>query len=358
VLVWGLLASAALARWAGAHVDAALLVAYETGLLVALAVVVIDDRYRRSRATIVTSLAVDLGATGARSLRDVIAEALGDPSVVIGLRTLEGFTDVRGQPMVLSAHSGQVVTDLLQDGQPIAALQHDSSLLQDRSLLDPVTALAAVAVSNTRLQQEVAVSIAEVAASRRRLLAVADAERARLETELQGGVMSRLARVASLLPQVGSVDLCRQLDSTLETIRAFARGVYPRTLDEVGLAAIRDLDPLDGRLEVVVPGVRYPREIEAAAYFLCVEALTNVAKYAHATIASVVITATSGTLVVEIADNGIGGADPAKGTGLLGLQDRLDVLGGMLSVQSSSHGTRVCGSIPLQSPWTARGSSA
>jgi signal transduction histidine kinase len=170
--------------------------------------------------------------------------------------------------------------------------------------------------------------------------------------------MSRLARVASLLPQVGSVDLCRQLDSTLETIRAFARGVYPRTLDEVGLAAIRDLDPLDGRLEVVVPAMRYPREIEAAAYFLCVEALTNVAKYAHATIASVVITATSGTLVVEIADNGIGGADPAKGTGLLGLQDRLDVLGGMLSVQSSSHGTRVCGSIPLQSPWTARGSSA
>jgi signal transduction histidine kinase len=358
VLVWGLLASAALARWAGAHVDAALLVAYETGLLVALAVVVIDDRYRRSRATIVTSLAVDLGATGARSLRDVIAEALGDPSVVIGLRTVEGFTDVTGQPMVLSAPSGQVVTDLLQDGQPIAALQHDSSLLQDRSLLDPVTALAAVAVSNTRLQQEVAVSIAEVAASRHRLLAVADAERARLETELQSGVMSRLARVASLLPQVGSADLCHQLDSTLETVRAFARGVYPRTLDEVGLAAIRDLDALDGRLEVVVPGVRYPREIEAAAYFLCVEALTNVAKYAHATIASVVITATSGTLVVEIADNGIGGADPAKGTGLLGLQDRLDVLGGILSVQSSSHGTRVRGSIPLQSPWTARGSSA
>ena len=159
--------------------------AYEIGLLVALAVMVIDDRYRRSQAAIVTNLAVDLGATGARPLRDVIALALGDPSVVIGLRTPDGFTDENGQPVVLSAVAGQVVTDLLEDGQRIAVLQHDPSLLRDRSLLDSVAALAAVALSNTRLQHEVAVSIAEVAASRRRLLAVADAERDRLEAKVQ-----------------------------------------------------------------------------------------------------------------------------------------------------------------------------
>jgi hypothetical protein len=99
------------------------------------------------------------------------------------------------------------------------------------------------------------------------------------------------------------------------------------------LAALRDLDPLSGRVEIIVPNMRYPRDIEATAYFLCVEALTNVAKYAHATIASVMITATRRTLVVEISDNGIGGADPAKGTGLLGLQERLDVIGGVLTVQ-------------------------
>lgn len=347
VLVWGLLASATLARAAGAHVDAALLVAYEIGLLAALAVVVTDDWYRRSRAAIVTNLAVDLGATDVRSLRDVIAEALGDPSAVIGLRTPAGFTDEQGRPVVLSTASGQVVTDLLADGQRIAALQHDSALLQDRSLLDAATALAAIALSNTRLQRELAVSIAEVSASRRRLLAVADAERDRLETELRDGVMSRLARVATLLPQLGSADLCRQLDSTHETIRTFARGVYPRTLDQVGLAALRELDQLSGRVEIIVPNARYPRDIEAAAYFLCVEALTNVAKYAHATIVSVIITTTGRTLEVEIADNGVGGADPAKGTGLLGLQDRLDVLGGVLEVRSSSHGTRVSGAIPL-----------
>lgn len=356
VLVWGLLASAAIARWASAHVDTALLAAYGIALLVALVVVVTDDRYRRSHAAIVTNLAVDLGATGARSLRDVVAEALGDPSVVIGLPTRDGFTDEDGQSVVLRPTTGQVVTDLLEGGQRIAVLQHDSSLLRDRSLLDSVAALAAVALSNTRLQHEVAVSLAEVAGSRRRLLAVADAERDRLETELQDGVLSRLTRVATLLAQLGSADLCRQLDSTRETIRAFARGVYPRTLDEVGLAAIREVDPIRGRVELTMPGVRYPRDIEAAAYFLCVEALTNVAKYAHATSSSVMITATTETLVVEIADNGIGGADPAKGTGLRGLQDRLDVLGGVLTVKSSSHGTRVRGSIPLQSP-TSPGSS-
>jgi hypothetical protein len=355
VLVWGVLASGAIAGRTGAHVDAALLTVYEIGLLVALAVVLIDNQYRRWHAAIVTNLAIDLGATGARSLRDVIAQALGDPSVVIGLGTPDGFTDENGQPVSLSSASGQVVTDLLEGGQRIAILQHDPSLLRDRSLLDSVSAMAAVALSNTRLQHEVTLRIAEVAASRRRLLAVADTERERLEAQVQGGVLSRLGRVATLLATLDSADLCRQLDSTRETIRAFARGVYPRPLDEMGLAAIRDLDPLSGTLHITVPGPRYPRDIEAAAYFLCVEALTNVAKYANATSTSVVITATSRTLVVEIADNGIGGADPAKGTGLMGLQDRLDVLGGVLDVQSSSQGTRIRGSIPLPLPWTADG---
>ena len=253
MLVWGVLASAAIAGSTGAHSDTAALVVYESGLLVALAVVVIDDRYRRSQAAIVTNLAVDLGATGSRSLRDVIALALGDPSVIIGLRTPDGFTDETGQPIVLSPAAGQVVTDMLEDGQPIAVLQHDPSLLRDRSLLDSVAALAAMALSNTRLQREVAVSIAEVAASRRRLLAVADAERDQLKAKVQGGVLTRLARVDTLIPLVGSADLCRQVDSTLDAIRAFARGVYPRRLDEIGLSAIRDLGPFSGRVEITVP---------------------------------------------------------------------------------------------------------
>src|SRR5215208_963451 len=106
--------------------------------------------------------------------------------------------------------------------------------------------------------------------------------------------------------------------------------------------------PVD-HVEVNVPDERFLPDVEAAAYFLCVEALTNVAKYAQATAARVLIEVANQTLAVEVGDNGVGGADPAKGTGLLGLQDRLDVLGGVLAVESSRRGTRVRGVIPLKS---------
>jgi len=161
--------------------------------------------------------------------------------------------------------------------------------------------------------------------------------------------LTRLMHVEAVLGRFGSADLCGQLESTRDTIRAFARGVYPRRLEEVGLAVMREMAlPVD-HAEVNLPDERFPPEIEAAAYFLCVEALTNVAKYAGATATWVSIEVADQALAVEVADNGIGGADPAKGTGLLGLQDRLDVLGGVLAVESSRRGTRVRGVIPLKS---------
>ena len=349
VLIWALLVAAALARWAGADLDAALLAAYETVLIAVVAAVVLDNRYRRSRTAIVTNLAVDLGAEQARTLRDLVADALGDPSVVIVLVTGDGFVDEAGRPVTLRPQSGQVITDLLDRGQRIAVLQHDPALLRDRRLFDPVTALAAIALANIRLHEEVTANISEVAASRRRLLAVSDAERDRLEQDLQGDVTTRLARVSTLVAQLGSDELCRQLESTRETIRMFARGVYPRALNEIGLAAIRDLDRA-GDIKITVPDERFAPPMEAAAYFLSLEALTNAAKYAQATIVTVSIMTTGGMLLVEIADDGIGGADPANGTGLLGLRDRLDALGGVLTVESSQDGTLVRGAIPLDLP--------
>jgi signal transduction histidine kinase len=346
-LVWGLLTVAAVARLAGVHIDGLLLVAYEIALLAILAAILIDNRYRRSRTTIVTNLAVDLGEGGVRSLRDVLADVLGDPSVVVGLVSSDGLTDEAGQRVVLRPTSTQVVTDLFEGDQGIAMLQHDAALLRDKRLLDSVTALAAVALANARLQHEVQARIAEVEASRRRLLAVADEERDRLEAELRASVLTPLARVEGSLSQLRSADLYAQLESAHETVRAFARGVYPRRLEQVGLAALREMSRLGDHVEVNVPDERFAPKVEAAAYFLCVEALTNVAKYARATATQVSIEVADRTLAVEIADNGIGGADLAKGTGLLGLQDRLDVLGGVLTVESSRQGTRVSGVIPL-----------
>ena len=135
---------------------------------------------------------------------------------------------------------------------------------------------------------------------------MADDERDRLEAQLQDSVLTRLAHVEALLGRFGSADLCRQLESTRDTIRAFARGVYPRRLEEVGLAVLREMTlPVD-HVEVKVPDERFPPDVEAAAYFLCVEALTNVAKYAQATATRVSIEVADQGLTAEVADNGIG----------------------------------------------------
>jgi signal transduction histidine kinase len=348
-LLWGLLTAAAVGRLAGVRIDGFMLVTYQIALVGILAAIAIDNRYRLSRTAIVTSLAVDLGKGSVRSLRDILAEVLGDPTVVVGLVSDDGFVDEAGRPVVLNPTSTQVVTDLLDRNHRVAVLQHDAALLRDKRLLDSVTALAVVALANARLQHEVRARIAVVEASRRRLLAVADDERDRLEAQLHDSVLTRLAHVETVLGRFGSAELCRQLESTRDTIRAFARGVYPRRLEEVGLAVLREMTlPVDS-VEVNVPDERFPPDIEAAAYFLCVEALTNVAKYAQATATRVSIEVADQALAVEVGDNGIGGADPAKGTGLLGLQDRLDVLGGVLAVDSSGRGTGVRGVIPLKS---------
>jgi signal transduction histidine kinase len=346
--LWGLLTAAAVARLADATIDGIMLLAYQIALVTILIVIAIDNRYRLSRTAIVTSLAVDLGEGSVRSLRDVLAEVLGDRSIVVGLVSDDGLADEAGRPVVLNPTSSQVVTDLFESGHRIAMLQHDAALLRDKKLLDSVTALAAVALANAQLQHDVRARISVVEASRRRLLAVADDERDRLETRVQDSVLTRLAHVETLLSRFGSAELCQQLESTRDTIRAFARGVYPRRLEEVGLAVLREMTlPVD-HAEVNIPDERFVTDIEAAAYFLCVEALTNVAKYAQATATRVSIEVADKALAVEVVDNGIGDANPAKGTGLVGLQDRLDVLGGVLTVESAGSGTRVHGVIPLE----------
>jgi signal transduction histidine kinase len=224
-------------------------------------------------------------------------------------------------------------------------------LLRDTALLQSITALVAIALANTQLQQEVTDRIADVESSRRRLLNVADAERDRLEADLQGGVQARLERVAALVGESAQPDdLLDLVTQTREAIRAFARGVHPRRLDEEGLAAaIADLAAVTpARVELDIPPSRFPREVEAAAYFLCAEALTNAAKYANAGRVCVSIDASADQLTVKVIDDGRGGAVLTPDGGLVGLRDRLDVLGGTLTVDSPPGlGTTVSATIPL-----------
>jgi signal transduction histidine kinase len=141
-----------------------------------------------------------------------------------------------------------------------------------------------------------------------------------------------------------------ELDQALDELRELARGIHPSVLSDRGLEAALDglarRAPLPVELEQT-PAERLPDRVESAAYFVVAEALTNVAKYAQATQASVNVRRQNGQVLVEVSDDGVGGADPATGSGLRGLLDRVSAVGGRLEVDSRpGEGTTIRASIP------------
>lgn len=355
VAVWGVLGVGAVARLAGRPVDRQVLLAYTVTITAVAVAVFADTRLRRGRSAI-TTLAVDLGQAAPRSVRDLLARALHDPTLVLGyVDPVNGrVVDEEARPLALGEQpAGRTATELRDGDRPIAMLIHDSAVLDDPTLIASVAALTKITLVNAEMQAEVAGRLALVEASRRRLLTIADTERARLEAELRRAVQARLDRVAALLAAAngdGGADLATLLSSARETIGEFARGMHPRLLTDYGLTvALRDLAaraPLP--VAVTTPDGRFDPEVEAAAYFICAEGLTNLAKYAQTATASVRVVAGLQALSVQVVDDGIGGADPVAGSGLTGLADRLAVLGGRLVVDSPpGGGTRLSASIPL-----------
>jgi signal transduction histidine kinase len=190
-------------------------------------------------------------------------------------------------------------------------------------------------------------------------------ERRRLERDLHDGAQQRLVSLALSLRQArakldeeprqaaGLLDSAKsQLDAALEELRELARGIHPAVLSDRGLdAALEALvsrTPLPVELEGT-PGGRLPEQVELAAYFVVAEALTNVAKYASATHVSVRAVRDDGNVIVEVADDGVGGADPGRGSGLRGLADRLSALDGRLEIEGArGGGTLVRADIPLR----------
>jgi signal transduction histidine kinase len=217
----------------------------------------------------------------------------------------------------------------------------------------------------THLDLELRESLEELRASRARLVAAGDAARRKLERDLHDGAQSRLVGLALLLrvargraggdPELVAVleRAQAELQESLRELRDLARGIHPAVLSDRGLAPA--LDALVARapvpVEVSADGVEgLPPPVETAAYFVISEALANVAKYAQATHATVAVRRLDGRLSVEVADDGVGGADAAAGSGLRGLADRVAALDGKLSVESpSGRGTRLRAEIPVRS---------
>jgi signal transduction histidine kinase len=309
----------------------------------------------------------DLKATRGVDLQDALAKTLGDPSLVVAYRLPGslGYADADGRPVLVPPVAADRSTAKVEsDSVELASLVYDSSLDDDPELIEAVRAAAGMALENERLQAEAATRLAEVQASRERIVAASDAERRRLERNLHDGAQQRLVALSLQLrllegrigddPSAQELvsNASTQLAQSLEELRELARGIHPAVLNH-GLETA--LDSLAAR-STVPTTVAYdgdgplPEPVELAAYFVASEALANVAKYAQATSARVRFSHTSRRAIIEIADDGIGGADQAGGSGLRGLADRVQALDGRLHVVSPpGAGTVVTAELPCGS---------
>ncbi len=324
-------------------------------------------RIRQSRSA-VAELVVALGrAPGPTGVQQALASALGDPSLCVCYWAPESrsYVDADGRDADPVPAAGRAATELTADGAPLAMLVHDSELLDQRPLLDAVAAAAGLALQNARLQAALAAQLAEVRASRARIVQAGLDERRKVERDLHDGAQQRLLALALTISMIGDrvagapgadprlprlVDAARdEIGAAIGELRELGRGIHPAVLTSEGLGAAAETLAALAPLPVAtrVETFRYPVPVEATAYFVIAEALANIARHAHATRAQVTARRHDGQLTVEITDDGIGGAPARGGTGLTGLADRVAALGGQLTVTSPpGHGTTIWAELP------------
>jgi signal transduction histidine kinase len=329
------------------------------------ALVIADTvRVRSARGALGTAV-VDLepGASPGR-LRDALARALGDSTLQLAFRLPDGsgYLDTSGQAVeVARPGPGRAVTPVADAG--VAVLVHDAGLEHEPQLVRMTAAAAGLALEHSRLQAEVQAQLEQVRASRARIVEAGDAERRRLERDLHDGAQQRLVTLSLALgmardrasgadPELEALieSAGKEAREALTELRELARGIHPAVLTETGLTgaiqALVERSPVATTI-TAVPDERFPAAIEATAYFVVSEALANVAKHARAGGAQLRIRRLPGRLVVEVSDDGAGGARPDAGSGLRGLADRVASVGGVLRVDSPpGGGTRLEADLP------------
>jgi signal transduction histidine kinase len=326
-------------------------------------------RVRMARSAI-ADLVVELGETPEPAqLRRALVTALGDRTLEVVLWSADTgvFVDGSGARVdsLEALAGGRAVTMLERDGAPLAAILHDPALLEDPGLVASVAAAVRLTVENDRLTAEVQDQLAEVRASRARIVDATDAERRRIERNIHDGAQQRLVALSLALGRARSqagnatnpelettlAEASDEVRSALAELRELARGIHPSVLTQAGLEpAIRSLVDravVPTELRVDLPS-RLPDAVEAAAYFVVSEALTNAGKHARAGSACVALAVVDGDLVVEVSDDGCGGADPGRGSGLRGLGDRVEAIGGRLDATSpAGGGTIIRATLPI-----------
>jgi signal transduction histidine kinase len=303
-------------------------------------------------------------------LRDLLARTLGDPALRIVYQDAQtgAFVDSAGDAVADEAFPGYSTTPIERDGRAVATLVHDAGLDEDPHVLEAITAALGLALENDRLATEVRAQLDQVRESRTRIVAAGDELRRRLERDLHDGAQQQLVTAALTLqlaaqrlggqldPDATKLvgDAAELLDGALAELRRFARGVHPAVLTEAGLTVA--LEAMVARLPVPAqlrlppsPLRRLDPQVEATAYFVAAEAVTNALKHAQAERlrVSAELIEDGRSLRVEVSDDGVGGADPGRGTGLTGLLDRVLALDGELKVISvPGAGTTVTAVLP------------
>jgi signal transduction histidine kinase len=301
-------------------------------------------------------------------LRDLLSRTLKDPSLELAFwfPALGRYVDSDGRPVSLPEQGARnVVTKVERTGHPLAAIIHDPALADERELMEAALAAVQLGLDNERLQAEVRAQLEDVRASRARIVEATDAERRRVERNLHDGAQQRLVSLLLFLrlarkrvrpdgdPHLEAMltQACEELGCAISELRELGHGIHPVILTDEGLPgaipwlAERSATPVDMR---VIPR-RFPPLLEATAYFVVAEALTNIAKYAHASKSTVTVDHTGGALIIEVADDGAGGADPSRGSGLTGLADRIAAVRGRLHIESPrGSGTRIRVELPCE----------
>ena len=300
-------------------------------------------------------------------LQPALRRALGDP----GLRVIypaEGGAAWVDDAGILTAMPDSAArstsTPIRSGGRTLAMILHDASLLEDPGLISAITATVRLAIDNEQLTLALEAQLEETRASRTRIVDAADAERQRIERDLHDGAQQRLVSLAISLRMLGDSlgdDAPKEvrdelsaaeieLRGAIDELRALAHGLDPVILRESGLGpavtALAERCPTPTSVELNLNG-RLARLVEATAYFVVAEGLANVTKHAQARHVTIRLLADGGRLLVEVEDDGRGGAQTTLGSGLRGLADRVAAAGGRFDVTSlPGAGTRLVADLP------------
>ncbi|MGH3703599.1 MAG: histidine kinase [Agromyces sp.] len=348
-------------------VVAAVQLALVAGIAVAFAVGVMVGGFERTAEA--EELAAWLGAEepGRAPLRAAIARALGDPSVdvVYWLPVRDGFVDDRGVTVDLPSRDGRDAVVIESAGLPVGAIIYDASLLPEPGRVKAVGRVAAIAITRERLTTELRTSQTALRHSRVRLVEAADRERLRIAKDLHDGLQVQLVLLAleagrieagadDAAARLEAAELRKGIEAAADALRRLVHDVMPAALVERGLVlAAEDLVdrmPIPTRLET--SGLDSPLEamVTNVAYFIVAEGLANTAKHARAATASVRLVRRADVLTIEVADDGIGGATDRHDRGLAGLGDRIDAIGGRMSLASPpGGGTLLTAELPCAS---------